>query len=83
MHRSRKAQQPVDQKDFFATGRKEIESVLSYADRIGVYIDKTLPALDFGCGIGRLTEALAQYFRECRRRGYFAYDDPPRARAES
>lgn len=50
---------------FFATGRKEIETVLSYAARIGICIDKTLPALDFGCGVGRLTRALAEYFPEC------------------
>ncbi len=51
--------------DFFATGRKEIESVLAYTTRIGIHIDKTKPALDFGCGVGRLTRALAQYFPEC------------------
>jgi ubiquinone/menaquinone biosynthesis C-methylase UbiE len=51
--------------DFFATGRKEIDAVFGYAARIGVCIDKTLPALDFGCGVGRLTRALAQYFPEC------------------
>jgi SAM-dependent methyltransferase len=51
--------------DFFATGRKEIEAVFVYADRIGISIDKTAPALDFGCGVGRLTRALAQYFTEC------------------
>lgn len=51
--------------DFFATGRKELEAVLAYAARIGIRIDQTSPALDFGCGIGRLTRALAQYFPEC------------------
>ena len=51
--------------EFFATGRKEIEAVLGYAARIGIYIDKTAPALDFGCGVGRLTRALGQYFPEC------------------
>jgi SAM-dependent methyltransferase len=53
------------QEEFFATGRKEIEAVLGYAARIGVCIDKTLPALDFGCGVGRLTRAMAEYFPEC------------------
>ncbi|MFL6311584.1 MAG: class I SAM-dependent methyltransferase [Terriglobales bacterium] len=51
--------------EFFATGRKEIETVLGYAARIGVRVDKTLPALDFGCGVGRLTRAMAEYFPEC------------------
>ena len=51
--------------EFFATGRKEIETVLGYAARIGLCIDKTSPALDFGCGVGRLTRAMAEYFPEC------------------
>jgi SAM-dependent methyltransferase len=51
--------------EFFATGCKEIEAVLAYAARMGIYIDKTAPALDFGCGVGRLTRALGQYFPEC------------------
>jgi ubiquinone/menaquinone biosynthesis C-methylase UbiE len=53
------------QEKFFATGRKEIETVLGYAARIDLCIDTTSPALDFGCGVGRLTRALAQYFPEC------------------
>jgi ubiquinone/menaquinone biosynthesis C-methylase UbiE len=51
--------------EFFATGRKEIETVCGYAARIGVCIDRASPALDFGCGVGRLTRALAEYFGEC------------------
>ncbi len=51
--------------DFFAIGCKEIEAVLGYAARIRIYIDKTAPALDFGCGVGRLTRALSAYFPEC------------------
>ena len=51
--------------EFFATGRKEIETVLGYAARVGLCIDKTSPALDFGCGVGRLTRALADHFPEC------------------
>ena len=53
------------QEEFFATGRKEIEAVLGYAARVGLCIDRTSPALDFGCGVGRLTRALAKYFPEC------------------
>lgn len=51
--------------EFFATGRKEIETVLGYVARVGLCLDKTLPALDFGCGVGRLTRALAEHFSEC------------------
>ena len=53
------------QEDFFATGHKEIEAVLGYAARVGLCIDKTSPALDFGCGVGRLTRAMSEYFPEC------------------
>jgi trans-aconitate methyltransferase len=51
--------------EFFATGHKEIEAVLAYAAAIDICIDQTLPALDFGCGVGRLTRALRRYFPEC------------------
>jgi SAM-dependent methyltransferase len=51
--------------EFFATGHKEIEAVFGYATKMGVCIDKTSPALDFGCGVGRLTRALANHFSEC------------------
>jgi ubiquinone/menaquinone biosynthesis C-methylase UbiE len=51
--------------DFFATGGKEIRTVLGYAARIGICIDRTSPVLDFGCGVGRLTRALAEHFPEC------------------
>jgi SAM-dependent methyltransferase len=53
------------QEEFFATGHKEIKAVLGYAARVGLCIDKTSPALDFGCGVGRLSRALAEYFPEC------------------
>jgi ubiquinone/menaquinone biosynthesis C-methylase UbiE len=51
--------------EFFDTGRKEIEAVLAYAAGIGICIDQTSPALDFGCGVGRLTRALGKYFSDC------------------
>lgn len=53
------------QEELFATGRNEVEVILGYAARTGVCIDRTSPALDFGCGVGRLTRALAGYFPEC------------------
>jgi SAM-dependent methyltransferase len=51
---------PVE--EFFAHGRVEIEHAIGRLDALGV---KWKPgrALDFGCGVGRLTEALANYFR--------------------
>jgi len=49
---------------FFRTGQEEIAEVLAVAKRL------ERPArfervLDFGCGVGRLTRALAPYFNEC------------------
>lgn len=48
-----------DPVEFFATGRAEVEAVLAE-------IEDLLPdrsrALDFGCGVGRLTQALARQF---------------------
>jgi SAM-dependent methyltransferase len=48
---------------FFATGRAEIDALLADLDRRAV----TLPrrrAVDFGCGVGRLSQALARHFDE-------------------
>lgn len=51
----------TDPESFFASGREEIGEVLHHAESLG------LPkhfgrALDFGCGVGRLTQALAEHF---------------------
>lgn len=50
-----------DEREFFATGEAEIEVLMDYV--------ATLPrrprrrrALDFGCGVGRLTQALCRHF---------------------
>lgn len=53
-----------DLTDFFRTGEEEIGSLMKRAQQMG------LPrqhghAIDFGCGIGRLTRALRNYFQEC------------------
>jgi SAM-dependent methyltransferase len=50
-----------DEHAFFATGVVEIESVLDRVRRAGV-IPRFHRALDFGCGVGRLTQALAGQF---------------------
>jgi SAM-dependent methyltransferase len=50
--------------DFYDTGRKEVDEVLgALADR-GVVIERGR-ALDIGCGVGRLTRALAEHFNSC------------------
>jgi len=50
---------------FFSTGRQEIATVLAYLDRIGAGPARDRSALDFGCGVGRLTQALAGQFERC------------------
>ena len=46
---------------FFETGVQEIEAVLAYVEGLGVEIQFGT-ALDFGCGVGRLSQALARRF---------------------
>ncbi|MCU1286037.1 MAG: Methyltransferase type 11 [Acidobacteriales bacterium] len=53
------------EQQFFDTGRNEIARVLHYIASLGLPIDNTAIALDFGCGVGRLTRALAGHFHEC------------------
>lgn len=50
--------------EFFATGRQEVEKVLAHVRSLGLHPDGSLPALDFGCGVGRLTRALSAHFSE-------------------
>ena len=50
--------------EFFKTGEEEIESVLTYLNSLGVAYPRNR-ALDFGCGVGRLTQALCYHFNEC------------------
>jgi SAM-dependent methyltransferase len=52
----------VDQ--FFATGVSEINELLGQLDGLSVQPGRST-ALDFGCGVGRLTQALARHFDEC------------------
>ncbi|HXY71404.1 MAG TPA: methyltransferase domain-containing protein [Actinomycetota bacterium] len=52
-----------DAEEFFAWGRDEIRALLDDLDALGVGIGRR-HALDFGCGIGRLTRALADHFEE-------------------
>ena len=49
------------EKDFYATGKKQIDYIMQSPLMIGRGKGK---ALDFGCGVGRLTQALLTYFDE-------------------
>jgi len=54
-----------DVTEFMSTGDAEIETVLQHLEAIGLRPDPDGMALDFGCGVGRLTQALARRFRSC------------------
>lgn len=49
--------------EFFRTGEEDVKSIIEYAESLGLEIP-TGRALDFGCGVGRLTVALADFFDE-------------------
>lgn len=49
--------------EFFTTGRQEIREALAYIERSGIVLQRK-KALDFGCGVGRLTQALGDHFEE-------------------
>jgi len=48
--------------EFFATGKEEIGRVLQRIREAGVIVHPGT-ALDFGCGLGRLSQALAEHFQ--------------------
>jgi ubiquinone/menaquinone biosynthesis C-methylase UbiE len=59
--RPEKRDVPWDVEEFFQSGILEIEAILQYAESIQPLREKKC-ALDFGCGVGRLTQALALHF---------------------
>jgi SAM-dependent methyltransferase len=48
-----------DERDFFETGRQEIAEVFRFMERNAIAVAQRPAALDFGCGVGRITNALA------------------------
>jgi len=53
-----------DLDEFFLTGQREISDVLNHIGSLGHTLRKG-KALDFGCGVGRVTQALCNHFQEC------------------
>jgi len=51
------------QDEFFDTGKKEIDGLMEYVRSLKIDYSRKR-ALDFGCGVGRLTLALAAHFDE-------------------
>jgi 2-polyprenyl-3-methyl-5-hydroxy-6-metoxy-1,4-benzoquinol methylase len=52
-----------DEAEFFQTGQVTIRALLNRLASLGLAPPRGR-ALDFGCGVGRLTQALAEYGRE-------------------
>ena len=52
-----------DESAFFETGRQEVADLLEYLGSLGLHLQRG-SALDFGCGVGRLSRALATCFDE-------------------
>ena len=53
-----------DRDAFFRTGELEIERLMAHAGELGRPAGRNA-ALDFGCGVGRLTRALSKHFESC------------------
>jgi SAM-dependent methyltransferase len=49
-----------DVEAFYATGPREVDSSLRHVEELGLHPGREV-ALDFGCGVGRLSAALAQH----------------------
>jgi len=52
-----------DEAEFFATGLQAVGGILRHVESLGLTLGRG-KALDFGCGVGRLTQALASHFDE-------------------
>jgi ubiquinone/menaquinone biosynthesis C-methylase UbiE len=53
-----------DPVEFFGKGEEDARAMMIHAERYHLPRDRN-KALDFGCGVGRLTQALCKYFDEC------------------
>jgi ubiquinone/menaquinone biosynthesis C-methylase UbiE len=53
-----------DSTEFFKRGESQVGSILQQIESLGVPLPRGR-ALDFGCGVGRLTQALCSHFAAC------------------
>lgn len=52
-----------DPAEFYATGQSQVRAILDYAEMAGLHVTRG-NALDFGSGLGRLSQALADQFEQ-------------------
>jgi SAM-dependent methyltransferase len=50
---------------FWRSGREDAAAALKHVETLGRTIDRTGEALDFGCGLGRVSQPLADTFAHC------------------
>ena len=53
-----------DEQEFFETGASVVSRAVAWMDENG-YPKQRMTALDFGCGVGRLTQSLCETFKTC------------------
>jgi SAM-dependent methyltransferase len=53
-----------DEDQFFTSGRQAVDDAMTILDRHGLRPERAERALDFGCGVGRLTQGLARHFAQ-------------------
>ncbi len=58
-----KSQNRWEIEEFFATGKGEVSRVIRYLKSLK-FDPKDKTCLDFGCGVGRVTQAFAHYFKK-------------------
>jgi SAM-dependent methyltransferase len=50
---------------FWRSGRADVAAALEHVEALGRTVDRTGEALDFGCGLGRVSQPLADAFAHC------------------